>query len=148
MSLPPGCEITFSDVNDDEDWRYVRKQLQTFNHAALPEFFDPDQKLAQINYYLRDEQGAILGGVLCEVVWKTLLVNFLWVDAEQRGRGMGRHLLNLAEAAGREKGCAFAMLTTFDFQARGFYEKQGYVVVGKMENFPPGHTYYSLRKDF
>lgn len=140
--------FTFSDAKEDDDWSFVRNQLTAFNFAALPEFFDPDQKLPQVNYYLRDEQGAIIGGVLCEVLWKTLLVNFLWVAGDQRHHGVGKRLLNRAERAGAEKGCAFATLTTFDFQARGFYEKQGYRVVGQVDNFPPGHTYYTLRKDF
>ena len=29
------------------------------------------------------------------------------------------------------------MLTTYSFQARGFYEKEGYRVVGEMAGYPP-----------
>jgi hypothetical protein len=39
------------------------------------------------------------------------------------------------------------MLTTYSFQARGFYEKEGYSVVGEMAGYPPGATYFWMRKD-
>jgi ribosomal protein S18 acetylase RimI-like enzyme len=39
-------------------------------------------------------------------------------------------------------------LDTFSFQARGFYEKLGYTVFGEIENHPPGHSRFFLRKIF
>ena len=41
-----------------------------------------------------------------------------------------------------------SVLTTFSFQARGFYEKYGYCVAGAMEDYPPGATYFWMRKEF
>lgn len=38
-------------------------------------------------------------------------------------------------------------LRTFGFQARGFYEKQGYRVVGALEDYPPGNAMFWMRKD-
>jgi RimJ/RimL family protein N-acetyltransferase len=69
-------------------------------------------------------------------------------SAAQRGQGYGRRLLALAEQAAQERGCRYAQLTTYSFQARGFYEKAGYRVVGALTDYPPGETYYWLRKDF
>ena len=57
------------------------------------------------------------------------------------------HLLRMAEAEARTRGCSHVMLTTYSFQARGFYEKEGYRVVGEMAGYPPGATYYWMRKD-
>ncbi|MEA3146360.1 MAG: hypothetical protein QOI53_1859, partial [Verrucomicrobiota bacterium] len=34
----------------------------------------------------------------------------------------------------------------FDFQARGFYEKNGFHVFGTIENYPIGHERYYLIK--
>jgi hypothetical protein len=38
-------------------------------------------------------------------------------------------------------------LRTFSFQARRFYEKEGYRVVGELADYLPGETLYWVRKD-
>lgn len=38
-------------------------------------------------------------------------------------------------------------LDTFDFQARPFYERHGYEVFGTLDDYPPGHSRFFLRKD-
>ncbi len=38
--------------------------------------------------------------------------------------------------------------TTYSFQARGFYEKLGYRLAGQIDDYPPGRSYYWLRKGF
>jgi hypothetical protein len=57
-------------------------------------------------------------------------------------------LLLEAEAAAIKLGCRGAWLGTFDFQARGFYERLGYNVFAELTGFPPGHTHYHLKKVF
>ena len=76
-----------------------------------------------------------------------LYVHILWVAAAWRGRGLGRRLLQVAEAEGLRRGCRHASLDTYEFQARAFYEREGYVVFGVLEDFPPGWRRYSMRKD-
>ena len=55
-------------------------------------------------------------------------------------------MMKLAEEEAIRRGCVGAWLDTHSFQARPFYEKLGYTVFGVLENFPPGHTRYYLRK--
>jgi ribosomal protein S18 acetylase RimI-like enzyme len=55
-------------------------------------------------------------------------------------------LLQRAEEYAREHGCHAAWLDTFTFQARGFYEKQGYTVFGEWPNYPGEHRRYFLWK--
>jgi hypothetical protein len=50
------------------------------------------------------------------------------------------------EGAAEERGCERAHLDTFSYQARPFYEKLGYRVFGELEDYPPGHTRFFLRK--
>jgi len=45
------------------------------------------------------------------------------------------------------RGAQHSFLTTFAFQARGFYEKHGYTVAGTLEDYPPGSAYFWMRKD-
>lgn len=114
--------------------------------AAPPDVGTPDYR--PLGLALRAPDGALLGGLCGATMWGWLMVDDLWVAEELRGRGLGRHLLLAAEAAAVERGCRAAWLGTFDFQARGFYERLGYTVVAELADFPAGHTYYHLRKSF
>jgi cation transport ATPase len=48
--------------------------------------------------------------------------------------------------AAAERGCRHAHLDTFSYQARPFYERLGYRLFGELENYPPGHSRFFLRK--
>jgi len=37
-------------------------------------------------------------------------------------------------------------LETFSFQAPAFYEKYGYTIYAVLEDHPPGHKHYSMKK--
>ena len=50
------------------------------------------------------------------------------------------------EEEAKAAGCYMAQLDTFDFQAPGFYEKQGYEIFGTLTNAPKGHTHYYMKK--
>jgi GNAT superfamily N-acetyltransferase len=81
----------------------------------------------------------LMGGLLGETVWQWLSVRLLWVDPAHRGAGHGRRLLAAAEAEGRRRGCRQARLSTFSFQAAGFYERCGWRQVLALDDFPRGH---------
>lgn len=52
----------------------------------------------------------------------------------------------VAETIAMQQGCHSSQLNTYEFQAKAFYEKHGYIVVGKLENYPPGSAYYWMSK--
>ena len=95
---------------------------------------------------LRDAEDRIVGGVFGATMWGWLMIDGLWVDASLRARGLGRQLLLSCEAKALERGCRGAWLGTFDFQAREFYERQGYTVFAALPEFPRGHTHFHLWK--
>ena len=64
-----------------------------------------------------------------------------------RGQGVGASLTQTAETIAIDRGAKHSCLTTFEFQARGFYEKYRYRVVGALVGYPPGTAYYWMRKD-
>ncbi len=97
---------------------------------------------------IRDAEGGVAGGLIGRISWQWLYVMTLAVGPALRGQGWGQRLLLQAEAAAREQGCIGARLDTYSFQARGFYEKQGYRVTGTLEDCPPGHARYSMAKRF
>ena len=63
-----------------------------------------------------------------------------------RGRGLGSRLLRQAEQMAASQGCTDALLGTFDFQVRGFYEGHGYRVYGQLDGFPTSHAHYHMAK--
>ncbi|HBV38427.1 MAG TPA: N-acetyltransferase [Erwinia sp.] len=97
---------------------------------------------------LRNEQNHILGGLVARTWWQGLEVQYLWVGEDARGQGKGRELMLKAEEVARDRGCRMAYVDTFDFQAKGFYEKLGYSVYGNMEGYLGKHTRFYLQKIF
>ena len=62
-------------------------------------------------------------------------------------RGWAADLLRrIEERARAERDCVGVRLDTWGFQAKPFYEKQGYEVFGVLEDHPPGETEYLLAK--
>jgi hypothetical protein len=53
-----------------------------------------------------------------------------------------------AEAYARSRGAGGATVETYSFQARPFYERLGYEVFSKLDEYPPGHAKFFLRKTF
>ena len=99
-----------------------------------------------VAFFLGDEQGEVLGGLLGDIWAAWLDVRTLAVAAPARGHGFGRELMKRAELYAVELGCTDAFLDTFSFQARPFYAKLGYRVFGMLENHPAGHQHYFMTK--
>ena len=57
-------------------------------------------------------------------------------------------LIEKIEKCAKENNALGVRMETWNFQARGFYEKQGYIVYATFEDCPPGTTDYFLRKKF
>ena len=90
----------------------------------------------------------VLGGLWGETYYARLHIDLLLIPEKLRRTGIGRRLMGDAEAEALRRGCLGAWLDTYSFQARGFYERLGYHVFGTIEDFPPGHRRFFLKKDF
>jgi GNAT superfamily N-acetyltransferase len=99
-----------------------------------------------LTFFLRDAEGAIVGGVHGNSGWGWLYISDLWVSETLRGGGYGTALMLKAEQEARRRGCQNIYLNTFSFQAIDFYQKLGYTIYAQLEDFPPGHKLVSLRK--
>lgn len=111
---------------------------------ALPHTRVPGFK--PLGAWLRDERGALVGGAYGYVNWNWLFINLVWLSESLRGGGHGRRLILALEQAARERGCAYAHLDTFSYQARPFYKKLGYEVFGTLDDYPPGHQRFFMKK--
>ncbi len=99
-----------------------------------------------VNLFLRDQADEVVGGLLAAVWGGVLYIRILWVAQALRGRGHGRRLLEAAERRAFERGCHRVYLDTFSFQAPGFYEKQGYEIYARADDWPVGHSHLFPRK--
>ena len=106
-----------------------------------------DSHFSQTTLFLRGSDGTVQGGLLASSWGGRMYVTAVWVAEEYRGQGYGRQLLTHAESEARAAGCRGIDLGTFSFQGRPFYEKQGYAVTAVIEDFPPGHQFFLMRKD-
>jgi GNAT superfamily N-acetyltransferase len=107
----------------------------------------PGERESPLHVWALDAAGDLAGGLVGHT-WATWLhVTYLWVDERHRGAGLGSRLLARAEETAREdRGCHSSRLETWDFQAPGFYQRQGYEVVCVIPDYPPGITEYTLTK--
>lgn len=96
----------------------------------------------------RDGEDAPAGGLLGECYGAWLHVRMFWLPEDLRRQGLGSTLLERAEAWARSKGCLGIYLDTFSFQARPFYEKNGFELFGTVEDNPPGHARHFMKKRF
>ena len=55
-------------------------------------------------------------------------------------------LIAAAEAEATTRGCSQTVHFTYDFQARDLYERNGYELVGRVEDFPSGTDALWYRK--
>ncbi len=149
MATPEPYRIVLTDVADKQDRQLVEDGLVAFNatrspyHAAASE----GQHDQPLDVFVRDADGTNLGGIVCATLWGWLSIDLVWLDERLRGQGYGSRLIALAEDEARRRGCTRSRVTTYSFQARGFYEKLGYRVVGQLDDFPPGGAHYTLRKE-
>lgn len=129
------------DSSDEAAAAYVRQQLGAFNAASTGR---TDYYPCQI--FLRGKRGDVLGGLLGYLWYGWLFVAYLWVDDHLRGQGHGTRLLDAAEQYARDRKCTWAYLDTHSWQARPLYEKRGYEVFATLDDFPPGHQKFFLKK--
>jgi len=128
----------------DEEVRsgYLGRQLRQFNYGFVDEY--PEVQPVRLN--AKDIDGKVVGGVRAFVFLYWLQVDVLWVEDSARGRGLGARLLAQAETLARELGARNARLETFEWQARGFYLKQGYEEFARIDKYADDFYLAFMRK--
>ena len=137
----PSYHLTVEDNPNNEDVDALARGLNdhsiAYTHVAG---FHP------IGVFMRDEQGVLVGGVWGYINWNWLWIGAVWLSENLRGAGYGRKMLEATEQAARERGCRYSHLDTFSFQARPFYEGLGYEVFATLDDYPPGHQRFFMKK--
>jgi ribosomal protein S18 acetylase RimI-like enzyme len=120
---------------------YVERGVINHNFAATGQ-----SHYSPVGYFLKNQRGEYLGGLTGYTWGNWLQVRFLWVAPSLRNRGHGTRLMDAAEDFALQHECGHATLETHSFQALGFYQKRGYTIAGQLDDYPPGHAKYFLRK--
>jgi GNAT superfamily N-acetyltransferase len=91
--------------------------------------------LRELTVKVEDDDGLVAG--LSGWTWGTCAgIGMLWVREDSRAAGWGHRLMAAAEAEARSRGCRQVLVSSFTFQAPGFYERQGYVEFARSEGLP------------
>ena len=134
-------DIQHHDHPSADDTTYVYEQFRAFNDQQSGIFPSKDLHLFA---YAPDRQ--IIGGLFGDISWGWLHVSIMWVAEAYRHHGIGSQLMDRAEAEAGAMDVQQAYLETTDFQALAFYQKRGYTIFAQLENQPPGHTCYYMKK--
>ncbi|MFC3746503.1 GNAT family N-acetyltransferase [Paenibacillus sp. GCM10012306] len=130
--------------NNNEHQAYIENKMFEYNMLHFPD--DLKGRCEVVNLFLKDADNQIYGGLVGEICWNWLEIEYLFVNEELRKSGYGKALMLEAESLAREKKCEFIKVDTLSFQALDFYKKLGFEVYGTLEN-AGSHTHYYLKKD-
>ncbi|CAM3708173.1 biphenyl 2,3-dioxygenase [Rouxiella silvae] len=113
-----------------DDIEAVKDGLRDYN-----KHFIPQNSFKELGVFIEDDAGNKTAGLIAETVGNYLMIKFLWVDESLRGQDSGTSLIRQAEEEAVARGCRHALVDTFSFQARPFYERLGYECRMTLEDF-------------
>lgn len=133
--------LTVGGADQDLDSQ-LNQELTAFNVLATG---DDDQH--QLTVRVTRGDGQLIAG-LSGWTWGTCCgISLVWVREDARIGGWGAQLLHAAEAEARTRGCEQVVVSSFTFQAPGFYERHGFIETGRTEGIPrAGSADVHLRK--
>lgn len=135
--------LTLTDTVPEAAREAILAGIKAFNESLLG---PTDRK--DIFIPITAEDGSLDGGLVGYTGRGWLYVELLSVPERLRGQGMAGKLLALAEEEARSRGCIGAYIDTINPVARRAYERTGYSVFGRIENFAQGHDICWLIKRF
>lgn len=124
-------EFRITDEIKPADQTEIFEGLLEYNLARIE-----DRTPRDLGIYYENADGKKLAGLIGETHGNWLTVRYLWVSQALRGRRLGSKLLEQAEAEAKKRGCKYAFLDTFGFQAPAFYQKHGYAEVFALAEYP------------
>jgi GNAT superfamily N-acetyltransferase len=136
-----GFPILISDVAGADDRRELEERLYAFNVECTGYRDGRD-----LSCFLRDAEGVLVAGIDGFTWGGYGRVESLWVAEPFRGKGLGRRLLEAAEAEARARGCTTIVLSSHEFQAPNLYARLGYRRVGATDDTPAGYQEFLFQK--
>ena len=126
----------------------IARALLAFIKTKTPHIKKYSDFYGKKAHFYAHENGKLVGGIMCQIQCKWLFIDMLYIDERMRGQDIGSRLIAEAENYARANNLMGLFVHTFEFQARPFYEKCGFKVVGCLENMPPESKAWTLQKEF
>ncbi|WP_444898999.1 GNAT family N-acetyltransferase [Microbulbifer sp. VAAC004] len=136
-------DITTSPSKDESN--ILSQGIIDFNQASVPGL-ERNEDEVKFTVFARNSSNEVIGGIRASCYWNTLHIELLWLSEECRGQGVGAELVKNAELFAREKGCEKALVETTSWQAKPFYEKNGYEHMATLSGRPKGQASHYLSK--
>ena len=145
--------IIIKNDNNEELKKEIDHKLSNFNREHCKWFRNKanlkQDEYSEIEYnFLAYDDNKLVGGAIGVIKYNWYFLDLLYVDEEYRGQDIGTKLINEIEKLAKSKKLIGVRMETWDFQAREFYEKNGYEVYATFEDCPPGTVDNFLRKRF
>ena len=143
--------ITIKNENDIKFKKIIDTRLRKNNIEKCSWFKDnisEDISSVKNNNFLAFDNDKLIGGAIGFVEFNWYFLDLLYIDEEYRNRNIGTNLIKEIEKFALEEHLTGVRMETWNFQAKGFYEKNGYSVFGEIKDCPPGTIDYHLKKEF
>lgn len=145
--------ITIKNENDIKFKKIIDTRLRKNNIEKCSWFKDnisEDINISSVknNNFLAFDNDKLIGGAIGFVEFNWYFLDLLYIDEEYRNRNIGTNLIKEIEKFALKEHLTGVRMETWNFQAKGFYEKNGYSVFGEIKNCPPGTIDYHLKKEF
>jgi GNAT superfamily N-acetyltransferase len=135
MTDDPSASVLSIGDRDPELAEVLDKGLDEHNFAATGTS-EKDQESFSVK--VAGAGGEIIGGLTAWPWAGRCGLSMLWVHRDHRKDGWGAKILAAAEGEARRRGCDRVCVSSFTFQAPGFYQKYGYVETGRTLGIPGG----------
>lgn len=106
----------------------------------------PQYRKESVKWVAFDEQEDLRAVLAADILWDWMYIDEIWVSRNLRGEGVGRRLMQRAEAYAKSRSLKGIWLWTQSWQAEGFYRRLGYSEFTRFDDFPQGYSRIGFRK--
>lgn len=119
---------------------------QRTDEGKLLEMLSPPDQTIELAF--AEDQKTLLGCVYLHAQGDTCYLGMLTVDPNLQARGLGKELLEHAEAFAKSKSCQRIRMTVIDtrYELISYYERRGYQQTGNIEPFPEVDPRFGIPK--
>ena len=136
--------FNIKEENNKKTKEWVLRNLIRNNQKKCLWLKENGSNILEKNYTLYDND-KIVAGAIGYIQYNWYFLDLLYVDENYRGQKLGNKLLSRIEEDLKNQ-LTGIRTETWNFQAKGFYEKNGFIVFGTLEDCPPDTIVYFLQK--